>query len=300
VGSDSYGGAFISTDGSSWSAASSEPFKAATTSVVASTSKGLLALGAACGSECSGFQSWLSKDGSTWSGPKGLSGDSARPTAVVEQGALIVAVSTELVDPSQNKYQGFVYVSSDATTWTEPPTSGTFDQTGLTGIAADGNGFVIVGSKLLPTGLRDGAAWLSGDAKTWTVASDDGSFKGALLQAIARGSGGYVAVGSIGADGATWTSSDGKTWARSDGGAFKNSPLADVASAGAGYIAIGRGPTGSAWTSADGKAWHAVSGIPGDADAKFLAVAVGQTRSSIIGQPLGSSPSGLVWLGPLP
>ena len=206
AGTLAYGGAFTSTDGSTWAAAPTEPFKATTVSVVGKVSKGLLALGSACSVECGGFGSWLSADGVTWTAPAFQSGDTSRPTGFAEHGSTIAAIATELVDPSLNHYQGSVSISSDGATWTAHPNPQTFDNTGLAGIATDGNGFVIVGSNLLESGTRDGAAWTSSDGMSWTAGSDDGSFKGALLQAVAHGAGGYVAVGSVGGDGAVWTS----------------------------------------------------------------------------------------------
>ena len=301
AGTVPYGGAFSSTDGSAWAAAPTEPFAGTTASVVGKVSKGLLALGSACSVECGGFESWLSADAVTWAGPVSLSGDTSRPTGFAERGSTIAAISTDLVDPALNHYQGFVDISSDGATWTADPDPQMFDHTGLSGIASDGTRFVIVGSNLLESGMRDGAAWTSSDGKTWAAATDDGSFKGALLQAVAHGAGGYLAVGSVGADGAVWTSADGTSWTRVDGGGFKASPLADVATSGAGYLALGRDPNGgAAWTSADGKTWKALAGIPGMSDAKVIAAAIGVSKSIIVGQPIGSAASGLVWVGPLP
>lgn len=301
AGGQHYGGAFTSTDDSTWTAAPTEPFKGTTANVVGKVSEGLLTLGSACGSECFGFKSWLCADGATWSGPASPPGDTSRPTGFVEQGTTIVAVTTELVDPSKNHYQGYVYVSKDAKSWVAGTAADVFDHTGLAGIASDGTGLVIVGSNLLEDGTRNGAAWTSKDGSTWASAADDGSFKGALLQAVVHGTGGYLAVGSVGADGAVWTSPDGTSWTRVDDGFFKGSPLIDVAATASGYLAIGKDANGAAaWSSKDGKAWRAAARIPGADGAKFIAVAIGQSRSMIIGQPLGAAPSGLVWLGPLP
>jgi len=291
-----------STDGTSWTAADTAPFKNATASVVGSVSEGVLALGSACSGECFGFDSWLSSDGAAWAGPTSPAGDTSRPTGLVEHGSTIVAISSELIDPAMNHYHGFVYLSTDATTWTAIPGNDVFDQTGLSGIASDGKGLVIVGSNLHADGTRDGGAWTSTDGKAWAPAKDDGSFKGGgLLQAVAHGAGGYLAVGSVASDGAVWTSSDGTSWTRVDGGAFKGSPLADVATSGSGYLAIGRDANGgAAWTSADGKTWKALTGIAGMPDARLIAAAVGQSKSIIVGQPVGAAASGLVWVGPLP
>ena len=62
AGGNHFGGAFTSSDGSTWAAAPTEPFKASTVSVVGALSKGLLALGDACGVECGGFLSWQKED----------------------------------------------------------------------------------------------------------------------------------------------------------------------------------------------------------------------------------------------
>ena len=296
-----YGGAFTSADGSSWTASSTAPFKGTTANVVGNVSEGLLTLGSSCGSECFGFKSWLSADGATWSGPVSPPDNTSRPTGFAEQGTTIVAVATELVDPALNHYQGSVYLSHDAASWTAGTGADAFDHTGLAGVASNGTGLVIVGSNLHEDGTRDGAAWTSKDGSTWATSTDDGSFKGALLQAVVAGSSGYLAVGSVAADGAVWASPDGTSWTRVDGSAFKSSPLIEVAASASGYLAIGKDANGAAaWTSKDGKAWQAVAGISGAADARFIAVAIGQSRSIIIGQPLGTAPTGLAWLGPLP
>jgi len=299
-----YGGAFTSADGSSWTAAPNEPFKSATAGVVGSTSKGLVTLGDSCSGECGGFLSWLSADGgATWAGPgKPPSLQQSRPVGVVERGSTVVAVANELVDPANNHYRGWLLLSTDGTTWAEAPHPELFDNIGFGGVASDGSNVVAVGSRILPSGLRDGAAWTSKDGSSWTVATDDGSFKGAILQTVVHGTSGYVAVGQIGTDGAVWTSSDGASWTRADGGAFKASPLLDVAVGASGYVAIGRDPSGGAvWTSADGKTWKHLGPIPGMEDTKLLAVAIGQSRTIIVGQVLGGSAgSSLIWLGPLP
>jgi len=117
---------------------------------------------------------------------------------------------------------------------------------------------------------------------------------------VVHGPGGYIAVGSTGIDGAVWSSTDGATWSRVDGGAFAGNPLVDVATNGAGYLAIGRGATGgAAWTSTDGKSWRSTGTIQGSEDMKFVAAAIGSTASIIVGGAAGT-PSGVVWLGPLP
>jgi hypothetical protein len=220
---------------------------------------------------------------------------------LVERGTTIVAVATELLDPSVNHNRGRAFLSTDATTWTEPPSLDVFDQQSPAGIASNGSNLAIVGSSILEDGTRNGAAWTSTDGLTWSAATDDGTFKGALLMAVVHGSGGYLAVGAIGVNGAVWTSPDGSAWIRADGGAFKGSTLADVASNGSGYVAIGRDANGAAaWTSTDGKSWRSVGKIAGAADERFAAVAIGQTASIIVGGSPGAATAGLVWLGPLP
>jgi hypothetical protein len=297
------GEAFKSPDGTTWVAAANEPFKDATLAGVATVHEGLLALGAGhCSLECGGFQSWLSTDGTTWSGPvkSTTAGDDARAIGVVEQGSTIVAVATELQDPSTNKNRGRVYLSTDANAWTDPLAPDALAQDIPTGIATDGTNLVVVGSTISQDGTHNGGAWRSTDGHAWRAGTDDGSFKGAQLMAVVHGTAGYIAVGAIGVDGAVWASSDGATWARVDGGAFKGSTLADVATNGTGDVAIGRGANGAAaWTSTDGKTWRSAGTIPGADGTRFVAVAIGSTASIIVGGAVGS-PSGMVWLGPLP
>ena len=297
------GAAFRSADGTTWVAAANEPFKDATLTVVSTVPEGLLALGAGhCSLECGGFRSWLSSDGVSWTGPaeSPALGDDARPTGLVLEGSTIVAVATELLDPSVNKNRGRVYLSTDAKAWLDPLTTDALAQDVPVGVATDGTSLVAVGSTINKDGTRNGAAWQSTDGHTWSTATDDGSFKGAQLMAVSHGPGGYIAVGAIGLDGAVWSSSDGATWARVDGGAFKGSPLADVATNGTAYVAIGRGANGgAAWTSTDGKSWRSSGSIQGSEGMKFVAVAIGSTASIVVGGATGS-PSGVVWVGPLP
>ena len=292
------GAAFKSPDGTTWAAASNEPFKDSTLAAVATVHAGLVALGAGhCSLECGGFQSWLSTDGTTWIGPAKASapGDDARGIGLVEEGSTIVAVATELQDPSTNKNRGRVYLSTDASAWTDPLAADALAQDIPTGIATDGTSLVAVGSTISSGGTHNGGAWRSTDGHAWSAATNDGSFDGAQLMAVVHGSGGYLAVGSIGVDGAAWSSIDGASWARVDGGAFKGSPLADVASNLTGYVAVGRGANGgAAWTSTDGKSWRTSGTIQGSEGAKFVAVAIGSTASIIVGGPMGSS-AGMVW-----
>jgi len=301
VNSAVFGGAFTSSDGTTWVAAPTGPFKDTTTNVVGSVSNGLLALGSACSIECFGFKSWVSADGAAWTGPAAPPGDESRPTGFAQHGLVIVAVSSELADPANNLYKGYVYLSNEGTIWAAASQGGTFDNTAFSAIAAGDAGFVVVGAKTLESGTRDGAAWTSNDGQAWAPATDDGSFKGATLAAVVHGAGGFLAVGSVAADGAVWTSTDGTSWARVDGGAFKGSPLADVATSGTGYLAIGRDANGAAaWASSDGKSWHSAGALPGADASKLIAVAIGSAHSIIVGQPLGAAASGLVWVGPLP
>jgi len=297
------GAAFKSPNGTTWAAASNEPFKDSTLAAVATVHAGLVALGAGhCSLECGGFQSWLSTDGTTWGGPvkSTTPGDDARGIGLVEQGSTIVAVATELQDPSTNKNRGRVYLSTDANAWTDPLAPDALAQDIPTGIATDGTSLVAVGSTISAEGTHNGGAWRSADGHAWSAATNDGSFEGAQLMAVVHGSGGYFAVGSIGLDGAVWSSIDGASWARVDGGAFKLSPLADVAANATGYVAVGRGANGgAAWTSTDGKSWRTSGTIQGSEGAKFVAVATGSTASIIVGGPMGSS-AGMVWVGPLP
>ena len=302
AGNAQRGQAFKSADGTRWIAAPDETFSASTLGVVAAVREGLVALGAGgCSLECGGFQSWLSSDGTNWSEPtKSARTDVARPTGLVEQGSTIVAVATELLDPSVNRNRGRVYLSMDAKTWVDALTEDALAQDSPAGIATDGASLAAVGSTIAEDGTRNGGAWRSTDGHTWSATTDDGSFSGAQLMAVVHGAGGYLAVGAIRADGAVWASVDGAAWTRVDGGAFKGSPLADIAANGTGYVAVGRGASGGlAWTSTDGKSWRSAGTIPGAEGMKFVAVAIGPAASIIVGTAAGS-PAGKVWLGPLP
>jgi len=297
------GEAFTSPDGRTWTAAGNEAFKDATLGAVAAVHEGLVAVGAGgCSLECGGFRSWFSADGTTWAGPtKATTLDEGRGIGLAEDGSTIVAIATELIDPSVNKNRGRVFLSTDAKAWTDPLAADALPQVSPAGIATDGGtGLVVVGSTISEAGTHNGGAWRSTDGHSWSAATDDGSFKGALLMAVVHGTAGYIAVGTTGVDGAVWSSSDGATWSRVDGGAFAGSPLVDVATNGAGYLAIGRGANGgAAWTSTDGKSWRSAGTIPGSEGMKFVAVAIGSAASIIVGGAAGT-PSGVVWLGPLP
>jgi hypothetical protein len=298
-GGTQVGEAVVSSDGASWTAAATTPFKSATVTNVGAVQGGLLALGDPCSGECGGLISWRSKDGVEWSGPTSSgSQEASRPAGFVDLGQTIVAAASELLDPATNAFRGLVFLSTDGSAWHEARDLAQLEHSAIGGIASDGKGIVIVGGAVHADGSRDGAAWTSTDGQTWTAATDDGSFKAAIIQSVAHGSAGYVAVGSIGADGGAWLSTDGSSWTRVAADVFKSTQLVDVASAGAGYVAIAR--TGSAaWASSDGKSWRSTT-IPGAPDARLVAVTVGTSRSAIVGQAVGGGPSGLMWLGPLP
>ena len=303
VGSLQQGGAYTSTDGSSWTAAPQEPFRSYTLSVGHDTGHGLLVLGMVCSMECGGFDSWLSTDAVSWSAPvKQPFTDSVSPTGLAQRGSTIVAVGVDLVDVSTNHIRSRVFRSEDGETWTEAPEADVLDSAGLAGVAADTEGYAAVGRVLRDGGGTDGGAWTSADGLTWKKAKDDGSFQGALLQSVVRGPQGFVAVGAVGADGAVWTSVDGTAWVRvPDNGTFTAKPLVEIATNGAGYLVIGRDAAGgAAWTSSDGASWRSAGTIPGAEGVAFAAAAIGGSGSIIVGRPVGADPSGLVWLGPLP
>jgi len=214
------GAAFKSPDGTTWAAASNEPFKDSTLAAVATVHAGLVALGAGhCSLECGGFQSWLSTDGTTWIGPAKASapGDDARGIGLVEEGSTIVAVATELQDPSTNKNRGRVYLSTDAEAWMDPLTADALAQDIPTGIATDGTSLVAVGSTISSGANHNGGAWRSTDGHAWSAATKDGSFDGAN-------------------GGAAWTSTDGNSWRTS--GTIQGSE-------GAKFVAVAIGSTAS-------------------------------------------------------
>jgi len=106
--------------------------------------------------------------------------------------------------------------SADGVSWRPVNGSAAFTGPGacVTAVAADGNGYAVVGGHMSP-GRVSAAMWSSADLRQWTQDDNDagGTLDGrqqhSTVDAIAATPGGFVAVGAHGLGGVIWTSSGG-------------------------------------------------------------------------------------------
>lgn len=129
-------------------------------------------------------------------------------------------------------FEGGVYTSSDAATWSRVIDGGAE----LLAVAAGPDEQIAVG---------DGRVVVGG-ATGWTEVTLD---SGRLLDVV-WGAPGWVAVGE---DGRRWFSTTGEAWTETGGTGLK---LSGVAWSGSAYVAVGE--DGSGWRSADGIGWEAL------------------------------------------
>lgn len=122
--------------------------------------------------------------------------------------------------------------SADGVSWQPVNGSTAFMGAGscVTAVAADGNGYAVVGNHMSP-GRISAAMWSSADLRLWTQDNNDrgglldGSKRKSRVNAVAAIPGGFVAVGTHTPGGAIWTSADGgRQWTMID------SPATGVAS----------------------------------------------------------------------
>jgi serine/threonine-protein kinase len=92
----------------------------------------------------------------------------------------------------------------------------------VTAVAADGNGYAVVGNDSSP-GRISAAMWSSADSRQWTEDNSDrggfldGSKRKSTVDSVAAIPGGFVAVGTHTPGGAIWTSTDGgREWTMTD------------------------------------------------------------------------------------
>jgi hypothetical protein len=178
-------------------------------------------------------------------------------------------------------WRGAIWLEAPDGTWEDVPAPGRWRSTYLADLAADLDGFVAVGTRVLESdmdpeaGLHveiEGSAWRSTDLRSW---SEVGRLPGADPVRVVVGDGGWVAAGGYAPDGAggcwhgcaeglsLWYSPDGIDW---EPAVLEPDPayrLAGIAySVDAGWLAIAtigfadddRG-TVATWRSTDGRAW---------------------------------------------
>jgi serine/threonine protein kinase len=191
----------------------------------------------------------------------------------------------------------------------------------VTAVAADGNGYAVVGNHMSP-GRISAAMWSSADARLWAEDNNDrgGTLDGrqakSRVDAVAAIPAGFVAVGTHGTSGMIWTLADGgQQWTLLTG--IRTGALDIVAAGGtrvvaAGYAATaGGGDVPVVVVSTDGGVhWKPAISLPASgSDGQVTALAA--TGSGFIAEgqlgPAGaqrtvtwSSPNGLTWSAATP
>jgi hypothetical protein len=235
---------------------------------------------------------YRSLDGLAWaraSGPRILMTDGG--LAGSAEGLLGIAVG----DPNRLAFSG------DGATWQLGVPPG-LNRSNVQAVVAFGDGFVAVGSQVVPVVDANGttaadaaarevaAAWWSNDGLTWSAASLSDSLLGSFGQLVA-GAGGLVALSDgPGAPGSriAWQSSDGRSWAVTDRtplgvlgeGEGQGSVIGAFGGDGRRLLIVGRPdagqPTGQpstqpsdqpveVWTSFDGANWERLQLMGDDA-----------------------------------
>ena len=291
------GGAWMSPDGLTWTAAGGAPFAGVEVASVTSFPGGFVAVGSrvGAGAEEGAFEAWTSADGLTWSlAPEHQAAFAAR--SVTAGGPGVVAVGSALVDVTQGTYDGRAASSADGITWV-PAEEAAFQQSIVGDVASTPKGLIAVGST---SGVSPANAvvWTSADGQSWTRLADDPAFAAATMSAVAVGSDRIVAVGSSGVGAAVWTSADGASWERiPDSEVFKGAQMTSIAAARGGFLAVGYGQEGAVvWYSPDGSNWSRDPALPDFAESQMFSVIAG-TPSLIVGRAIPSRGTrSYVWL----
>ncbi len=218
--------------------------------------------------------------------------------------------------------QPVAVTSADGVTWHPLDDMAAFTGPGayVTGVAAGGNGYVIVG-KRTAGGRVFAAMWWSASLRGW-VSGDNGGLDGRLkpsaAYAVAATPDGFIAVGSHGTCHAVWTSPDGRRWsvydvpapAGASGAALRFVAADGTRAVAAGYAVTRAGDVPIVVVSADGgRHWRQiVLPAPGGSGAvtALTAAGAGFVAAGQAG-PAGAaravtwrSPDGLTWPAPVP
>ena len=231
---------------------------------------------------------WMAATGEDWThvpDQRGLEVSTSVGSSGVAKGIFDVATGPAGIiaigSPDDGAGPG-IWRSPDGRTWQRIKLGFDVGDAHLTAVAADAQGYIIVGSVAagLATNAR-AAVWTSRDGATWTRAADTADMDigpcldtgevarcGGMLGVTQTGAG-YVAVGQARSNAgersrpAAWTSTDGLTWTRSDAGLDFDGFLSGVTLGGRGIVAVGTicQPTcvnaspGVAAISLDGSTW---------------------------------------------
>ena len=295
------GGAWTSTDGSTWTAAPTVAALAGLEPVVVrATATGYVMVANTAtrlGAEEGDFLPFTSVDGRTWTAAD-ANGILFGGRDVVVGGPGLVSVGFALLDAASARYDGRIATSRDGTSWTGVAADPVFDHTRVNAVAALGPQLVAVGRT--SEGLLKGLVWTSSDGTTWKRVPDTAAFDGSSINGVVATSSGLVAVGGFGDKPAVWTSQDGMTWREvADASSLGDGVISAVAAGPAGLVAVGDGQAGSVvWTSTDGSRWTRAPGQPDFEGAQMLGV-IADPRVVIVGRAApGTSPTGLIWAAP--
>ncbi|HLY15155.1 MAG TPA: hypothetical protein VKR24_12460 [Candidatus Limnocylindrales bacterium] len=233
--------AFLSADGSAWTAAGPMTTRGLE-GVSHAIWTGSLFVAVGRDTQPSPFDGavWTSIDGTTWKQiPEGSTFADAVVGGVATVHAGLVAVGNVT---TPDKREAVVWNSTDGRTWSRLP-----DQADFAGemfdVVAGGPGYVAVG-----IGSDGAAVWTSADGRAWSRVADQPSLHGPAMYGVAAGPAGLAAVGYDSGGAAIWTSPDGLTWTRVPNAPdFAVAQALAVAANGNTFVAVGRGaPAGTA------------------------------------------------------
>ena len=292
-GNTNHAGAWYSTDGRTWAAASDQAsFSERVMLSVARGPGGYMAVGNGCAAgECGGNAVWLSTDGTAWQEAAGIGpvhGIELVSVTVVAGGPGWLAGGYDLLPEATDVRPAAIWASQDGSSWVEAAVPADSDGTKLAGGV---DGFALAGSRILavgsvsPAGGHRAAAWTSTDGMTWTPVPDDPSFVDGAMDGVVAGPSTVVAVGRDGQGAAVWTSADGISWTKAPTGpGFGGAVMTAVTVRNGHFSAVGSDGGGAlAWSSPDGMSWTLDASGDAYAGDKALGVAAGSTATVAVG-----------------
>lgn len=261
---------FTSPDGRTWTPATTDAFADADVADAATTSTGLVAVGAdapvtsTLGAGPPGARAWTSPDGRAWSaspagGAPGASvfGGGSQGTegaaAVTRLGSTVVAVGAAAGGPNSPADQGVAWTSPDGRTWTaasplDPQPTLAVEQPA--GVCAGSQTVAAVGSAVGAGPGTQAVAWSSTDGTKWqpsTVSpTPDPAAYESMTSCISAGNG-FIGLGATQSstgteDPAIWYSSySGTQWTRQTVAPFTGTglgPIQDLAVGGTTWLAV--------------------------------------------------------------
>jgi hypothetical protein len=294
----------ISSDGSAWSRLSGDVFTGVNLSAVAADGNGFVAVGQPTNGGTQASSILRSTDGQSF---VNLHVDllTVQLTTVAVSGSTYIAAGRKFhcqLNEAQSviTFCGYVFLSSDGTTWAPGPTGPQFDDSEINAVVAGGPGFVAVG--YAPDAAR-AVAWTSANGADWTRSPDSPAFDNAAMLAVTAGGPGFVAVGFAGSQGsgaAVWTSPDGAAWTRvPDSAALAGAQMQSVVNLGTSLVGAGWSSDGAAvWTSADGTTWTKAPTAASFADTEMVSLAVSGKTIVAVGPPTINGITSGIWTSP--